>query len=260
MREVRSGRAYCVRAVDVQQESATSICFTCIISFKQDEISPIDLQDDMNIRAEYASVLSDENPDNIPEVPGVDSPWFWDHIKKYGAKANDQFPGLTMRKVEMNGYNKTRSPLQKRQLQYYKPLGSLPPVEDNPNMHACAHLYASDRNSISLVPNLLGLGDDYSQIGSLSHSVIFHVGKSQLNFQSREGKQQWFIQEAWVSRVREGRGVHNSRIWSEDGVHIATTLQDGLIRVGGPISKFNLERIEMTKAAGDLLSIPKNKL
>jgi hypothetical protein len=64
------------------------------------------------------------------------------------SKGVDPFPGLDMRKVDMTAYNKPRETLDRRQLQYYRVLGTMPAAVDDPNMHAAAHLYASDRNGL----------------------------------------------------------------------------------------------------------------
>jgi hypothetical protein len=48
----------------------------------------------------------------------------------------------------MTAYNTSRPTLERRQLQYYKIIGDMPSIEDDANLHACAHLYASDRNGL----------------------------------------------------------------------------------------------------------------
>jgi hypothetical protein len=63
----------------------------------------------------------------------------------------DPFPGLNMRKVDMTAYNDPRETLDRRQLQYYKVLGNMPAIDEDPNLHAVAHLYASDRNGLFFV-------------------------------------------------------------------------------------------------------------
>jgi hypothetical protein len=92
-------------------------------------------------------------------------------------------------------------------------------------------------------------------MASLSHTVIFHVDANQLflpneptnkppNAAPTQAKgngnadpdllakgRKWFMQESWTTRVAGGRGLHTSRLWDpERGVHLATTIQDGLIR------------------------------
>ena len=80
--------------------------------------------------------------------------------------------------------------------------------------------------------NNLGVGNDYSQIASLSHTVIMHADGSQLaTTDPRTGEALWFVQEAWTGGARHGRGLHQSRMWREDGFQIASTIQDGMMRL-----------------------------
>lgn len=168
----------------------------------------------------------------------------------------------------MTTYNCGREPIDRRYLAFYSIRGAMPaPYSDQSsattsgnskagsitqaaNLHAIAHLYASDRNSLFIVPNHLELGRDYTRMASLSHTVIFHVGIEDLIMpdeppgddprafpttkESRRGgngKRKWFMQESWITRVGGGRGLHMSRLWDYDrGLHIASTMQDGLIR------------------------------
>ena len=137
-----------------------------------------------------------------------------------------------MHRVDMSSFNASLSPSSYRQLTYYTPLGSIP--VSSPNLHACAHLYASDRNSLYLITNALDSGESIRQMGSLSHSVVFHVPIQDLLL--KEGE--WWLQEAWSPRSGSGRAVHESWIWKlgedEQGqrrdVHIASSWQEGLVR------------------------------
>jgi hypothetical protein len=56
-----------------------------------------------------------------------------------------------MRKPNMELYNGPRKTLDRRQLQYYRVRGEMPSVLEDPNLHAAAHLYASDRNGLFAV-------------------------------------------------------------------------------------------------------------
>ena len=74
-------------------------------------------------------------------------------------------------------------------------------------------------------------------MASLSHTVIFHnsgpalaLGRSETEDKQQQ-QEKWFVQEVWTDRVVDGRTVHKSRIYSEDGVHVASTMQDGLLRL-----------------------------
>lgn len=48
---------------------------------------------------------------------------------------------------------------------------------------------------------------------------------------SENGEARWFCQEAWPGGSRHGRGLHQSRMWREDGLHVASTMQDGMLRL-----------------------------
>ena len=72
-------------------------------------------------------------------------------------------------------------------------------------------------------------------MGSLSHNVIFHADADELNMLEQGiGKSRWFCQESWTGGARQGRGIHHSRLWRDDGLHLATTLQDGMMRLTVP--------------------------
>lgn len=126
------------------------------------------------------------------------------------------------------------SPLQYRQLNLYHLRGSNPP--SLPNLHAVAHLYASDRNSLYLIGNALNVSDRITKIGSLSHSVVFHVNSTDMALADDraglEDEGKWWVHENWTPRTGHGRAMHESRTWRSDGLHIASSWQEGLLRVG----------------------------
>ena len=153
------------------------------------------------------------------------------------------FPGLITKKVPMTSYNASRSIQNRRSLTYYRVIGAsnMPSYTASPNLHACAHLYASDRNGLFHSTKLMGV-TKWKAMASLSHTVILHetgmaldmVGRG-LTGGEREGR--WMCQEAWTDRLEDGRITHHSRLWAE-GRHVGTTLQDGMVRlVAGEGSK-----------------------
>lgn len=162
----------------------------------------------------------------------------------------DPFPGLNMRKVNMTAYNHPRETLDRRQLQYYKVIGDMPSIEEDPNLHAIAHLYASDRNGLfpvsffqlqygflcwrRQIPNFLDLGNEYLAIASLSHTVIFHVEALGLRTVQEGGDKPWFVVETAIDKIAHGRALASHRLWREDGLHIASCFQDGMLRMPGP--------------------------
>jgi hypothetical protein len=253
--------------------------FTCTCSFKEEEESSVDVQEPVDLKETYRTALlgKEGEPMKHPAAPSNDSEHFREtYLPAYPEHFNP-IAGLHIRKADMTKYNATWSAIDRRQLTFYTLRGALPlPTAPYPpkaeltgklvltreaNMHACAHLYASDRNSLFIVPYHLDRQQGFTRMASLSHTVIFHTGIKDLLLQpeprmnhpeadptlwehgptplrnlerhdqgDEEGRK-WFMQEAWLTRAAGGRGLHTSRMWDYDtGVHIATTFQDGLIR------------------------------
>lgn len=231
---IRDGRSYATRIVNVTQAQGKGICFTCTCSFKRPEESPLDIQEEVNVWHKYQDVLRGRRPEDFEECPGMDVPWYWQRRKTTGL--NDEFPGLTARKVDMQCYNERKHPLHRRQLILYRTIGELPA---DPNLHLCAHLYASDRNSLYIVANHVDIGDIWTQMGSLVHSVTFHNGMNDLWFLPStddhspldDPSGRWFCKEDWTDRVAHGRAMFHSKVWSSNGRHVASVSQDGMIRV-----------------------------
>jgi acyl-CoA thioesterase II len=235
------GRSFCTRSVTVSQPTKPSlipstgifdvqdaesqlgkICFTCICSFKRDEVGATRHQVEMDLEETYSVAIRGRDPETHPVPPQVDAPWY----RKFAAEQSliHNFPGLDMRRVDMSLFNESKSPADYRTLTYYRCIGSMPPTDYN--LHACAHLYASDRNSCFIISNAVGFGDEVSAMASLSHSVVFHVSSKDLVLTEGE----WWCQEAWTPRSEGGRGMHESRIWDKRGLHVASSWQDGLVR------------------------------
>ena len=113
------------------------------------------------------------------------------------------------------------------------------------NLHLCAHLYASDRNSLFLVQRALGHTLSQTQGASLSHTVVFHGSAARLNMLDANSKEpKWFVQEASTSWSGDGRCGHESLLWDWDGdgddesgnkgaIVVASTMQDGMMRILG---------------------------
>ncbi|CBX93885.1 hypothetical protein IAQ61_003765 [Plenodomus lingam] len=281
--KIRDGYNYITRAVSVSQVASHGAMFTCTCSFKREEDSPIDIQDIIHLKETYHAALEgrENEPMQHEATPSNDSVHFSETYLPAHPEHFNPIGGLHLRKVDMSVFNNSRNPLDRRQLMFYSLRGALPlptapfpPPPSNSaekmgltreaNLHACAHLYASDRNSLFIIPNHVDRGRDFTRMASLSHTVMFHVGIRDLfmlaeprinhanadptlwedgstplcNIGGLGGKQggdadgrKWFVQEAWMTRVTGGRGLHTSRMWDYDrGVHVATTFQDGLVR------------------------------
>jgi len=242
-------RTMCQRAVSVRQPLSAStraahspfalgdadkplspVRFHMIVSFKR--ASPA-VSAHQPPHGELAA-LGAAPPHDSPDCPDVDTPWYERLLARYPQTRT--FPGLDTRKARMRGDNAdgTARPGDWRQLTYYRLTGRVPRgLRRGENLHAAAHLYASDRNSLFLISHAMGFGDQLAKIASLGHSVVFHTdGEGLVMEDEPEGEdgRGWWVQEAWSPRSGGGRGLHESRIWSPGGVHVATTWQDGLVK------------------------------
>lgn len=71
----------------------------------------------------------------------------------------------------------------------------------------------------------------FEAMASLSHTVVFHLTDSALAMVDEGRRRRWMLQEAWTDRVADARVTHHSRLWDEGERHVATTFQDGMLRV-----------------------------
>jgi acyl-CoA thioesterase-2 len=102
--------------------------------------------------------------------------------------------------------------------------GKLP---DDPLLHACALAYASDLTLLDSVLSMHGAvwGPGGFVGASLDHALWFHRP-----FRADE----WFLYDCWSPSASGGRGLATGRMYTVDGRHIATAVQEGLLRrVGG---------------------------
>jgi len=75
------------------------------------------------------------------------------------------------------------------------------------------------------------VGNAYSAIASLSHTVIFHMEPEGFSLLDERGKAKWFCFEESIDHIAHGRGLAMMRLWDmPGGKPIATAMQDGLLR------------------------------
>ncbi|KAL9106852.1 MAG: hypothetical protein Q9227_008185 [Pyrenula ochraceoflavens] len=198
-------------------------------------------------------------PESHDYAPSADFSWYIAAAKNGGIEDMASIcPGVEMRKPDLESWHQekrafagmTPGPGAYRLLHLYRIIdddgvgerSDLLGLEGNEywdqvNLHACAHLYASDRNGLFLIARALGFGGGAFRVTSLSHSVVFHAPPEEFLMTRGEGEQRrWFVQEAWSSVSGGNRGMHESRLWrwdeeSKQGALIAGTWQDGMVRL-----------------------------
>jgi acyl-CoA thioesterase-2 len=111
-------------------------------------------------------------------------------------------------------------PADPRQRAWMRIDGKLP---DDPLLHACALTYASDTTLLDAVLSVHGeVWGPGGVIGaSLDHALWFHRP-----FRADE----WFLYDCWSPSASGARGLANGRMFTADGRHIASAVQEGLLR------------------------------
>jgi len=161
----------------------------------------------------------------MPVVPAPETlPTHWERISGYldvvGPTARAPRP-IDLRYVDdppwMQREKGPRSPLSRV---WMRADGVLP---DDPLLHVCALAFASDMTLLDSV--LDGHGLSWGQEGvtgaSLDHAMWFHRA-----FRA----DQWLLYESSSPSASGSRGLATGRFWTADGRHIATVVQEGLLR------------------------------
>ena len=204
-------------------------CFTSLCSFKLPEphSNGVSVQEDP-VQKRFASILGQRRPQNWPASPIIDIDGVMEHVDPYRIGV---FPVVDMKKVDMAAFNKGKPIHERVELILYRLLKPLPSDGSDgydANAHIVAHAFTVDRNGIIMLANHMGFGWSLAKAASLSYSLVVHVNPEEAVM--RDGDDQWWVQEATFPRAGAGRGIIMSKIWSPDGVHVATEYQDGLIR------------------------------
>ena len=49
-----------------------------------------------------------------------------------------------------------------------------------------------------------------------------------------DGTKPWFAVETAIDKIAHGRALASHRLWREDGLHVASCFQDGMLRMPTP--------------------------
>ncbi|KAG1080817.1 hypothetical protein G6F42_023196 [Rhizopus arrhizus] len=98
-------------------------------------------------------------------------------------------------------------------------------LNDDMKLHACIIAYASDSGFITTAAAANGYlinSRSLGMIASLDHSIWFHTP-------ARADK--WLLYDVHSPRTNSGRGMVFGKIYSQDGTLVATTAQEGIVRL-----------------------------
>ncbi|TID18882.1 Thioesterase/thiol ester dehydrase-isomerase [Venturia nashicola] len=246
---IRRGRGYIVLSVTVTQDSdPDTICFASLCSFKRSE-DFINVQPEIQPEKRWSTFLKGKKPEEMKIRTN------WQSLLKPNHEPfiKTGFAGVYTTIFDYPQEQQQLAPLDRHNLYVFSTIGDDDSPPD-PNLDACAHLYHSDRESIWSMFHQYELSDIVDVGSSLSHTVIFHAGAEKLRFKGDGGKRRWFYQETWCKRVGDGRGMHEGRIYDENGCHVASTMQDGAIKLKsiGPEGFRKKEKMILGKSGAKL--------
>ncbi|MCX5041880.1 thioesterase family protein [Aldersonia sp. NBC_00410] len=207
---VRDGRSFTTRNVAAEQNGKT--IFELAASFQVAE-------DGLSHQPEPPTVAAPEDlPDllaNVTDEQKARLEWLRNyerHIAIDFRIPGEDYPRLVSRSSE------PREPYQVAWVRAAQRLS------DDPLVHAGAWGYISDMFLIStaLLPHAVPMDANRTQVASLDHAIWFHAP-----FRADE----WHLYEQEGIWTGGGRGLSRGSLYSRDGRLVATTMQEGLLRV-----------------------------
>jgi acyl-CoA thioesterase-2 len=202
---LRDGRSFSTRRVQAfQNEQAI---FSMIASF-QDHDPGMEHQTEMP-----SDIPAPETLPTAAELIGENP----HPVAQYWAKARP----FDMRHVPSPVYFKVEGELIAHQAVWIKSLGELP---DDRNIHRAAIAYASDYSILESIIRKHGIAWAHPGLktASLDHAMWFH----------REGRaDQWLLYVQESPSAQGGRGLALGRIYTREGILLASIAQEGMVRV-----------------------------
>jgi acyl-CoA thioesterase-2 len=202
---LRDGRSFSTRRVQAFQKD--QVIFSMIASF-QDQDPGLEHQTEMP-----TDIPEPESLPTAAELIGENP----HPVAQYWAKARP----FDMRHVPSPVYFRVEGELIAHQAVWIKSLGELP---DDSNLHRAAIAYASDYSILESIIRKHGIAWAHPGLksASLDHAMWFH----------REGRaDQWMLYVQESPSAQGGRGLALGRIYTRDGILLASIAQEGMVRI-----------------------------
>jgi acyl-CoA thioesterase II len=245
---VRDGNNYQARRVDVCQSDG-KVVFVCTCSFKNPDPGFLDVQVRQNMERKYSTLMGGKSVAELPlKTDMVDLRAAYESGEP---SLTNTFPGMLTSILPFEAlHSEQKDIIHRRNVYIYTANENEQSPSQDPNLHAAAHMYHSDRESVWGILRQYELFDVMDAAASLSHTVIFHAGPEKLRFRDDNGNKRWFYLETGSKRLSEGRALHKGKIYDQDGNHVATTMQDGSLRLKFKSIQQKEERQEHLNAVG----------
>ncbi|MCK7542674.1 acyl-CoA thioesterase II [Marinobacter bryozoorum] len=213
VQRVRDGGSFSVRRVIARQDGKEIL--TGSVSFQVEEdgfdhqIDMPDVPDPQSLKTEQE--LNGELLDRIPE--------------KFHSQLTRNRP-IEIRPIDpINPLDPDKRPPHKQS--WFRAQGDLP---DDPILHCCLLAYASDFAFLgtSLNPHGVTFMTPSMQVASLDHAIWFHRDLRM---------DDWLLYDKDSPSGAGGRGFNRGSVFNQDGVLVASTAQEALIRQRKPSKK-----------------------
>ncbi|KAI9308706.1 HotDog domain-containing protein [Cunninghamella echinulata] len=218
---LRDGRSFATRFIRAKQKGKA--IFICSCSFTKDYEEPaINHQTKLPKVPEPETLPSAE--DKMAEILASKdnlSPKYREYLQK---QADEDRP-VDYREINPDQITDddpwfTSGAAQSRRARWFRTRGKL---NDDPRLHACVIAYMSDSAFLITAAQASGIKRrGFGMVASIDHSIYFHkFGRAD----------EWLLYDMFSPQAGEGRGLTFGRIYTKSGELIATTSQEGLIRL-----------------------------
>jgi acyl-CoA thioesterase-2 len=202
---IRDGRSFSVRRSTAQQHGRTIFFMSASFQVREEGL--------------------DHHSPAPTGIPGPDEvPTMADWIRRYPSRAAAFAAGpqaVDVRYVGVPGWVDPGDRVaEENQRVWMRINGSLP---DDPLIHACALTYASD---LSLLDSVLSVHGEVWGPGGVIGASLDHALWLHRPFRADE----WFLYDCTSPSASGSRGLASGRMFTRDGRHIASAVQEGLLR------------------------------
>lgn len=164
-----------------------------------------------------------DHAETMPDVPDPESlPTFAERIEGFPLRFTDRPRPIDVRYVgDPPWITRTSGQRPRHNRVWMRADGALP---DRQLLHVCVLTYASDMTLLDSALARHGVYWDVDRVlgASLDHALWFHRP-----FRADE----WFLYDSTSPSASGARGLATGRFFSRDGTHVATVVQEGLLRV-----------------------------
>jgi acyl-CoA thioesterase II len=206
---IRDGKSFTTRRVIAIQHGHP--IFTMAVSFHRAEKG-------MQHQAKMPDVPKPEDLPTESEIKQRILPMMPDPVRRYYERERP----IELRPVEYARYLGTKYEDGRFNV-WIRATGRLP---DEPAIHQCVLAYASDMTLLdsALIPHGRTVFEKDIMGASLDHALWLHRP-----FRADE----WFLYDCWSPSASGGRGLATGRMFTASGRHVATVVQEGLLRPVG---------------------------